>query len=461
MVGDFERTMKRTKEGVFTVDHDSLTLEGDAAGQGFATEWNKQAEDRYRRMGVQAIDLEATQVGSYAWARAGYDWRDENTTDDPDATRRENGYAGISMTERARTYLNSPEFKSAFSSDAEWKKFHDETLPVLEDHAARFARYAGGHTDRTSLPTPFEVSQVGYKEGAASWPGKAGMMRVRWSGRKNLNAAPENQISEHRAAGIAQSVTNIENAMALTSPSRKNLSFTKEDFSNTFDPAHEADRIPMAAEIFALPDSPYSTKITQVTPKTNSMDIHGTIHTEDGEKIGNFMRSFVKNEDGSISAHNVAVNVTEEHKGQGIAAALNKAAERAYKELGLKSVTVDTHGVGGFGYARAGYDWHHAIPFDMLYYVIKALLGRIMGQASLSNALGEYGGRQGYMDILERQHDELLGRLEAFKRGEITRDDPELPTPFELSQIGYMPGLTSWPGKEGLIGSNWSGEKKL
>jgi hypothetical protein len=61
------------------VEHSSFTLNPDAQSGGFSSRWLAQMEDRYRAAGVDHIKINATRVGGYAWAKAGFDFADAGT----------------------------------------------------------------------------------------------------------------------------------------------------------------------------------------------------------------------------------------------------------------------------------------------------------------------------------------------------------------------------------------------
>ena len=160
------------------VGHESLVLSEEVQGQGIASAFNAQAEDFYRAVGVDEIRLEANiDVGGYAWARAGYDW-DIHLPDDwadlhPD-TRRE--WLADEM-ETARAILLDAEDAFRLRGDL------DDYLVDLEDLANRL----DDAVDLDDLPTPFELSRLGYRPGDTTWPGKEAMLGKSWNGVRRLD----------------------------------------------------------------------------------------------------------------------------------------------------------------------------------------------------------------------------------------------------------------------------------
>lgn len=152
-VGEFTRVFTRLPDGAVSVEHESLRLLPDWQRLGFATAFNAQAEAFYRTHGVARITLTAsgggTDVGGYVWAVAGYDWRN-----------------ALSLIEVAETLER-------------WAV----RMPAIADQARALAnRLRDG--DLTSLPTPFEISQLGRELAAAgeSWPGRDIMGNTTWDG---------------------------------------------------------------------------------------------------------------------------------------------------------------------------------------------------------------------------------------------------------------------------------------
>ena len=142
-VGDFVREIL-PEEGVLIAYHSSLILNDSIQGQGFAEAFNAHMIDRYREMGLDRIELEANiDVGGYAWARAGFDFKHNDDAD--------------------RILRRLREVPGA------------DTPPVRDilDRADRIPFGEPGY------PTAYEISQAGRPPGAGkadTWPGKAAML---------------------------------------------------------------------------------------------------------------------------------------------------------------------------------------------------------------------------------------------------------------------------------------------
>lgn len=152
-VGSFDRALSIDREGSLIVHHDLFKLNRQVRGGGFASRWNQHAEDWYSSQGVHRIELNANiDVGGYAWARSGYDWRDIK------------GAKSTMNRVMKEAPVGSPDRKAALAMKSRFDK------AVSAD----------------DLPTPYELSRVGYSEGLDMWPGKAGMLGSDWDGKKVL-----------------------------------------------------------------------------------------------------------------------------------------------------------------------------------------------------------------------------------------------------------------------------------
>ena len=145
-VGESVRTIH--PPGQARVNHNYLVLDKGIRGQGFATRFNAQAEDAYRANGIKIITLHADiDVGGYAWARAGYDFRSNQT--------RSATVAWAYVQAITRNY--PPEVT---------REFRDLMM--------------------SGRATPLDLAMVGHTSGALTWPGKEIMLESDWQGVKTL-----------------------------------------------------------------------------------------------------------------------------------------------------------------------------------------------------------------------------------------------------------------------------------
>lgn len=154
--GAFSRTIVPQDDGSVTVNHNSLDLDDHVQGNGFATEFNAQAEDYYVAQGVDKISLVATDVGRYAWSRQGYDY----TVDQ---------MRNFSQVERGLGKMTDRLYHGAVDDDIVPYRMHQEVAEAIDDELLGM----------NPPETAFEVSNVGREvtwqdaNGREMWAGKA------------------------------------------------------------------------------------------------------------------------------------------------------------------------------------------------------------------------------------------------------------------------------------------------
>jgi hypothetical protein len=155
-VGEVSRIwMSGSSSGVI-VDHDYFRLQADVQGGGFARRFNDHAENAYREMGADSIELLANvDVGGYAWAKQGYEF--VNPSDPPYIARRMAPYV---------------------------EKMPDG--PAKDSARATLARVTPRDVHAGTAPSPLDLAMVGWEPGAETWPGKEAMLGSSWSGTKRL-----------------------------------------------------------------------------------------------------------------------------------------------------------------------------------------------------------------------------------------------------------------------------------
>lgn len=143
-VGEATRTILRPDQRA--VRHDGMGIEPGFQGQGFATRFNAHVEESYRAHGIDRIELNANiDVGGYAWARAGYDFRDDGAR----------SAALVHMAKQAENYSQA---------------VRDEVNRAIRNRDV----------------TPIELAMIGYTPGATTWPGKEMLLGSTWDAVKRL-----------------------------------------------------------------------------------------------------------------------------------------------------------------------------------------------------------------------------------------------------------------------------------
>lgn len=165
----------------------------------------------------------------------------------------------------------------------------------------------------------------------------------------------------------------------------------------------------------------------------------------DGSSVGEAVRRF--RADGSVDHHELVLDPDEQ--GAGFATRWNQQAEAAYREIGIDRITLNANiDVGGYAWARAGYDWD--LDFG----------ANVLGPGGVANARA--------FDILElmearfvRPDDtETLGEISAMY-DRLSGDPLDWPTPYEVSELGRGRGYEERPGKVAMLKVAWPGVKRL
>jgi hypothetical protein len=179
-VGNFSRSISLEDIGdgpQLWADHGVMEIfDARLRGTGFATGFNAQVFDWYRRSGVYGVSLSARDIGKYVWATQGFDFQGpfsaEHTLDglrelvgDLRAGRTKNKF-GEAIAKRVR---EMPDLDAQLTA-----------AEALLDRAARFKWGQSGY------PTAYEISQLGRRAGqkgkSAVWLGKYHMLQSAWEG---------------------------------------------------------------------------------------------------------------------------------------------------------------------------------------------------------------------------------------------------------------------------------------
>ena len=151
--------------------------------------------------------------------------------------------------------------------------------------------------------------------------------------------------------------------------------------------------------------------------------------------------------------------VSQKFQGQGWATKINAEMFEEYRKNGVQYVVTDANiDVGGYTWARQGFDWDRTYyDYDLGDYAIwDTSLDRIE-EALFSLTEAEMDGMTGSGTPLPDQIEKMRSRI----------SEGDIPTPFELSQLGSSHtwidenGRTMWIGKKGMLGSSWRGRFTL
>jgi GNAT superfamily N-acetyltransferase/predicted ABC-type ATPase len=180
----------------------------------------------------------------------------------------------------------------------------------------------------------------------------------------------------------------------------------------------------------------------------NTLGIVGTIRTntagnDTGYRVGGFTRHLMFDDPSdpfrATEMHNDLMSIDRAYRGQGVAMDLYRRQENWAIANGVKKITIHANiDVGGYAWARAGYDYQTRDGAAM--HIRRALL----------NGTGD----------TSETADSARLELRAMQRRMSESD--WYPTPFEVSRVGWTPNAGNmWPGKRWTLGTDWMAVKKL
>jgi phage portal protein BeeE len=183
------------------------------------------------------------------------------------------------------------------------------------------------------------------------------------------------------------------------------------------------------------------------------MGVEGRILDSSGREVGEFSRSYNRDNDGNLVAHHEFLSIRSQVQGSGFSNAFNGHLIRWYRESGAKQVRVHADiDVGGYAWARMGYDFANE-------HTASGILDRLNDEVRRLESTRRSASRGGDWREEIRQARELLLRAGDRRFGE-----PGYPTPYEISQLGRWDGagrMDKWIGKRILLGSDWFGVLRL
>jgi 8-oxo-dGTP pyrophosphatase MutT (NUDIX family) len=170
-----------------------------------------------------------------------------------------------------------------------------------------------------------------------------------------------------------------------------------------------------------------SAEVTSIRGGGRSTYIDIEIKDRNGNVVGSATRTIRPADQLTVQHDGMAIEPNVQ--GHGFATRYNAHTEQIYRNFGIHYVTTEAGlNVGGYSNARMGFDFAN-----------------------------DFSRRE-----VARRFESAAPSLPASLRTEIDRlvSDPHT-TPIEFAMLGYTPGATTWPGKELMLGSTWSGLKTL
>ena len=190
------------------------------------------------------------------------------------------------------------------------------------------------------------------------------------------------------------------------------------------------------------PQTGWRSEVEGVTPSNTTLRIRVNILDENGNKIGRAIRNVWPGRRGSApSIYHSAFELDKSKQGNGFSSRWLAQMEDRYREQGIGSIQLTTDDIGGYAWAKAGFDFLGPSEVRIIANKFKAALKKKSNQLELSQRVLTDGA-----ELVRRAH---------------SSDRSEWPTPMEFAMLGWTPGAKNWIGKRTLIGTNWAAEKTL
>lgn len=196
----------------------------------------------------------------------------------------------------------------------------------------------------------------------------------------------------------------------------------------------------------------------------------------DGNAIGTAQRGFYRSNDYGNTRPYVdhsELSLTPGAQGAGFAARFNARSEEFYRAQGFQDIQLTANvDVGGYAWARQGYDFAHTLTAAG---VGRDLLGAL---GDIPRGPGRYGA-DWPADVQEQARELARRAIDADEKlvpelvaGGMSRADAikaavaAAPTPLEFAMLGWTPDsgdgrAAMWPGKQFMLSTTWRGNKDL
>lgn len=242
--------------------------------------------------------------------------------------------------------------------------------------------------------------------------------------------------------------TNTDQFVNLPSPGDRTITFTQDGFRMVNETVQSlADEVPE----FTFDGTVYGQAPSSVNARWT-----GSWSDENGHEVMEFNRKIERDSEG-LYVKNDYFRMDREYQGQGIGSRILEKLDNLYRRMGITRTKLNADiDVGGYAWARAGYDWDHGHPSPF---------------GNVPNAI--YREMNFNTDLLTTDPEYL--QLEAWRNQLNSWAYPQsvedLPTPFDIAMFGYDPAAAAaakaagreyiWSGKRIMLGTDWYGVRYL
>jgi len=218
------------------------------------------------------------------------------------------------------------------------------------------------------------------------------------------------------------------------------------------------DRVAQAAldeeigEAYTVQLGDFSTSVVSSNVTYRTARIDGIVLDANGNRVGTFIRTLRRGDDGKLIAHHSSLDLKSTVQGSGFAARFNSQLFDFYRRSGVDRVTVFADDdIGGYTWAAQGFDFADARAASGFRTDMRSRIRNEFSGPNLYGAAQRMGVDPQDLDDQVTHFEALLARAE---NGEHIKA-------FEFSQVGRQPGQGGrnaiWLGKKLMLGSSWNG----
>ncbi len=200
-------------------------------------------------------------------------------------------------------------------------------------------------------------------------------------------------------------------------------------------------------ELFAI-DDPQTGLHTELTNARTIATAGGrtellanlAIRDASGKLVGTAQRVLRRDpKTGRPVAYHANFELDPEVRGSGFSARWLAQLEDRYRQSGIDRIELNTDGVGGYAWAKAGFDFSGPREARKAADRMELLLGSAVAR--------------GVNPETRAAAESLIERARA--------GGDAIPTPMEFAMVGWKPGASMWLGKAAMLNSKWAGVKQL
>lgn len=187
-----------------------------------------------------------------------------------------------------------------------------------------------------------------------------------------------------------------------------------------------------------------------------------------GKTKGKATRIWSTDEDGKLQVEHHYMVLDSDVQGAGFATRWSAHVEQFYRDHGVVKIRLWADiDVGGYAWAKAGYDWNNFDAMDSVYNDIQTMIEDSDEMVTMRELATTPLHRAALAQLIKDRGEpftpEERAKLVAL-RERMTReqwDRGNAPTPLEIAMAGWSPGAKTWAGKTVMKASSFEGVRWL